>query len=176
MAAAEPPPPPPPRSAPVRVLVRCRPPLDSPREGAAAAAAVSVDEARGEVAVRPGGGGCRAFAFDRVFGEGSTQRQLYEDTVRPTVRQVLRGYNATVLAYGQTGSGKTFTMTGPPGAAQREDLRGIVPRALADIFDGIAAAGSGRGGDLPRSTFLVRASYLQICARHACARVRAPCC
>jgi hypothetical protein len=29
------------------------------------------------------------------------------------VRDVVRGYNATIFAYGQTGSGKTYTMFGP---------------------------------------------------------------
>lgn len=39
----------------------------------------------------------------------------------------------TVLAYGQTGSGKTFSMGTCPSSNQT-DL-GIIPRAIADIFD-----------------------------------------
>ncbi len=39
-------------------------------------------------------------------------------------------YNATILAYGQTGSGKTHTVLGG-----EKSLDGIIPRALAEIFD-----------------------------------------
>ena len=30
-----------------------------------------------------------------------------------SIRDVVRGFNATIFAYGQTGSGKTYTMFGP---------------------------------------------------------------
>jgi len=35
------------------------------------------------------------------------------------------------MAYGQTGAGKTFTMTG---ALENYDNRGIIPRALSQLF------------------------------------------
>jgi kinesin family protein 18/19 len=38
--------------------------------------------------------------------------QIYEETVRPLIRTVLNGCNATVFAYGPTGTGKTYTMLG----------------------------------------------------------------
>ena len=48
-------------------------------------------------------------------------------------------YNATVLAYGQTGSGKTYSMgTGFEVSAVNEENVGIVPRAVHQLFDGIA--------------------------------------
>ena len=47
------------------------------------------------------------------------------------VSSVLQGVNATVMCYGQTGAGKTFTMTGGHGSYRH---RGLVPRALADLF------------------------------------------
>ena len=48
-------------------------------------------------------------------------------------------YNATVLAYGQTGSGKTYSMgTGFEVSATNEENVGIVPRAVRQLFDGIA--------------------------------------
>ena len=46
--------------------------------------------------------------------------------------RVLDGYNATILAYGQTGAGKTHTMTGP-GTSPNFALRGIIPRAIAQV-------------------------------------------
>ena len=47
------------------------------------------------------------------------------------VSGVIEGFNATVLAYGQTGAGKTFTMTG---STQSYEHRGLVPRAVAHVF------------------------------------------
>ena len=46
--------------------------------------------------------------------------------------RVLDGYNATILAYGQTGAGKTHTMT-RPGTSPNFALRGIIPRAIAQV-------------------------------------------
>jgi hypothetical protein len=45
----------------------------------------------------------------------------------------LEGYNATIFAYGQTGTGKTYTMEGFR-YNMIDDERGIVPRAVEDIF------------------------------------------
>ena len=38
--------------------------------------------------------------FDRVFGHGVMQQDVYEATVKPLLNGVLEGYNATVFAYG----------------------------------------------------------------------------
>ena len=45
----------------------------------------------------------------------------------------MEGYNGTIFAYGQTGAGKTFTMMGLD--IFDEELQGIVPRAVAAIFE-----------------------------------------
>ena len=83
------------------------------------------------------------------------QRRLYEEVVAPLVAGALRGESGTVLAYGQVGSGKTYTMFGRCGVSSGEDGEGgshaeskspvvfgelpaeagVVPRALADLFD-----------------------------------------
>lgn len=54
------------------------------------------------------------FTFDTVYGEESTNEQIYIDSVRPMINLVFKS-NAkiTCFAYGQTGSGKTHTMMGP---------------------------------------------------------------
>ena len=112
------------------------------------------------------------FGFDAVYDETSTQEEVYERSAKPAVLNALRGYNATVLAYGQTGTGKTYTMEGEraallaygqqryglPGNAPPTDAeeRGIIPRAIEDIFDFIASDSNAR------SKYLVRVSYLQI--------------
>ena len=49
----------------------------------------------------------------------ATQDVVYDSAARPVVRDVLSGYNATIMAYGQTGSGKTFTIFGPPQQPRR---------------------------------------------------------
>ena len=54
--------------------------------------------------------GVAAYTFDKCFNYLSTQAEVYENAVRPSVQAVLDGYNATVFAYGQTGTGKTHTM------------------------------------------------------------------
>ena len=43
----------------------------------------------------------KSFAFDGVYDEKSSQKDVYENVVRPVVDEVLQGYNCTVFAYGQ---------------------------------------------------------------------------
>jgi kinesin family protein C2/C3 len=105
--------------------------------GASAAAAAA--------ALAAGAAQRKVFKLDRVFGPGSTQEEVYEDTA-PLVRCVLDGYNVCIFAYGQTGSGKTHTMSGGGrfgggggggacgGQEEEEDQRGINYRALDDLF------------------------------------------
>ena len=92
------------------------------------------------------------FTFDTVYGQNSTQEKVYNTTARAVVDSSLQGYNATIFAYGQTGTGKTYTMEG----FHQHDQRGIIPRAIEQIFNHISSSVS------PRLRFLVRASYLQI--------------
>ncbi|GBG25162.1 Kinesin-like protein [Hondaea fermentalgiana] len=94
-----------------------------------------------------------SFTFDAVHGMGSSQREIYDRSARSLVASCLEGYNATIFAYGQTGTGKTYTMEGD---AERFEDRGVVPRAIEQIFSHIQEKASGG------NRFLVRASYLQI--------------
>ena len=95
------------------------------------------------------------FTFDHVYDQLSSQRKVYETTARPVVDSALLGYNATIFAYGQTGTGKTYTMEGFNIEGDVEE-RGIIPRAIEQIFSHIQTHAS------PTMRFLVRASYLQI--------------
>ena len=72
------------------------------------------------------------FKMDQVFPPETEQEFVYETLAKETIKDILKGYNGTVIAYGQTGSGKTYTMFGPD--LFDEDLRGIIPRAAEDIF------------------------------------------
>eukprot|EP00039_Didymoeca_costata_P032675 m.38830 g.38830 ORF g.38830 m.38830 type:complete len:961 (-) comp9479_c1_seq1:70-2952(-) len=69
------------------------------------------------------------FTFDHVFGDPSTNLQVYKETAQPLVRHVLGGKMATCFAYGQTGAGKTHTMMGKPGK-----LPGLYLLGCRDLF------------------------------------------
>lgn len=78
------------------------------------------------------------FSFDRVFGPESTQVEVFEYSAIPMIHDVLSGYNATIFAYGQTSSGKTFTMEGSD--IRDEVYRGIIPRTVEALFNGVSEA------------------------------------
>jgi hypothetical protein len=77
----------------------------------------------------------KTYAFDRVFGPDTSQRQLYQEAVAPIVQRVLDGFKCTVFAYGQTGSGKTYSMEGEAGGKKGSEVAGLIPRAVHSIFD-----------------------------------------
>ncbi|KAF7669893.1 hypothetical protein LDENG_00100640 [Lucifuga dentata] len=69
------------------------------------------------------------FYFDQVFGEESSNEEVYHRTAYPLVQHMLNGGKATCFAYGQTGAGKTHTMLGSsPGRP------GLYALAARDIF------------------------------------------
>ena len=72
------------------------------------------------------------FKFDGVFDMHSTQRQVFDESVKPIVASVMEGFNGSILAYGQTSSGKTHTMMGPDMSNQEE--RGVIPRMVQYVF------------------------------------------
>ncbi|KAK7485932.1 hypothetical protein BaRGS_00022798 [Batillaria attramentaria] len=99
----------------------------------------------------------KAFTYDYVFSPNHNQQDVYDKAAQRLVKSTFKGYNATVLAYGQTGSGKTFTMGGCYDASatdDNDDIMGIIPRILRDLFDGIQ--------DRPEYDFNVKVSYLEI--------------
>ncbi|KAJ1638007.1 P-loop containing nucleoside triphosphate hydrolase protein [Pavlovales sp. CCMP2436] len=79
--------------------------------------------------------GSFSWNFDAVLHNAS-QDVVYERVAAPAVHDSLKGINGTVLMYGQTGSGKTYTCIGDMGNFK---YRGIVPRALADVYSFIEA-------------------------------------
>ncbi|CAD8126966.1 unnamed protein product [Paramecium sonneborni] len=95
------------------------------------------------------------FTFDYVYDQESTQVEVYETTAALSVDSTLQGYNSTIMAYGQTGTGKTYTMHGFSFTPNSDQL-GIIPRSLHNIFTHIQMKSNSM------TTFMVRASYLQI--------------
>ena len=93
-----------------------------------------------------------SWKYDGVLHNAS-QETVYAERVAPVVQSVLQGFNGTVMNYGQTGTGKTFTQVGPVGGGDFK-LRGITPRALADIF--------AYENEHPQLECIVSVSYLEI--------------
>jgi kinesin family protein 6/9 len=94
--------------------------------------------------------GSFSWSFDSVLHNAS-QESVYERVAAPSVEDALRGINGTVLMYGQTGSGKTYTTIGDMANFK---YRGIVPRALSDVFAYIESH--------PENDVAVAISYLEI--------------
>ncbi|OXB63800.1 hypothetical protein ASZ78_016206 [Callipepla squamata] len=91
-----------------------------------------------------------SFRLDGVL-HNTSQELTYETVAKKLVSEALIGYNGTIMCYGQTGAGKTYTMTG---ATAEYRHRGIIPRAVQQVFRAIA-----RSID---SFITVRISYLEI--------------
>ncbi|KAG9144869.1 hypothetical protein Leryth_026117 [Lithospermum erythrorhizon] len=116
----------------IRVYCRIRPFLPGLKEKNSTIEYIGDD---GELVVvnpaKPGKEGRRLFKFNKVYGQPSTQGDVFAD-IQPLIQSTLDGYNVCIFAYGQTGSGKTYTMMGPNGA--REEQWGVNYRALNDLF------------------------------------------
>ncbi|KAL7681113.1 putative kinesin-like protein [Plasmopara halstedii] len=130
----------------VQVAVRCRP-LNSREKAMGRGAVVQCKPNSNEVAVIKR----KTYTFDRVYGQYSTQKDVFTSIVRPAVDEALAGYNCTVFAYGQTGTGKTYTMQGD--LYPTSETAGIIPRSVHYIFDSLEAS---------REEFSVRVSFLQL--------------
>uniref|UniRef100_A0A8C0CGW5 Kinesin family member 21B n=1 Tax=Balaenoptera musculus TaxID=9771 RepID=A0A8C0CGW5_BALMU len=117
----------------VKVAVRIRPQLSKEKiEGCHICTSVTPGEPQVLL------GKDKAFTYDFVFDLDTWQEQIYSTCVSKLVEGCFEGYNATVLAYGQTGAGKTYTMGTGFDVAMAEEEQGIIPRAIAHLFGGIA--------------------------------------
>uniref|UniRef100_A0A7N6B910 Kinesin-like protein n=1 Tax=Anabas testudineus TaxID=64144 RepID=A0A7N6B910_ANATE len=89
------------------------------------------------------------FVFDHVFGENSTQVDIFENTTKVVLDGVMNGFNCTVFAYGATGAGKTHTMLG----SQNEP--GVMYRTMKELFKRMDDAKD-------EKEFAVAFSYLEV--------------
>jgi kinesin family member 5 len=81
------------------------------------------------------------------------QSDIFDYSIRPTVDDLLNGYNGTVFAYGQTGAGKSYTMMGS--SIDDEQGKGVIPRIVEQIFASIMSSPS-------TIEYTVRVSYMEI--------------
>ncbi|KAK7199670.1 OSM3-like kinesin [Novymonas esmeraldas] len=136
----------------IRVVIRCRDILPYEAERGDKAL-VRLDLATNQVVVQHPVGDSDVFAFDAVYNNSFTQRDIFLQEVQPLADAVLQGYNATVFAYGQSGSGKTHTMTGK---LSQRDMWGIMPQVVDYLFSEIKKLTS------PTKTFKVKVSYVEL--------------
>lgn len=89
------------------------------------------------------------FVFDHVFGENSTQMDIFENTTKGVIEGVMNGFNCTVFAYGATGAGKTHTMLGS------QNDPGVMYRTMKELFKRMDEAKE-------EKEFTVAFSYLEV--------------
>lgn len=95
------------------------------------------------------------FTYDKVFGEASSTKEIYDSVAKGIVDSACNGLHGTIFAYGQTSSGKTFTMQGSGTIEEgSQGAGGIVHMAASEIFDYITQH--------PDREFAIRASFLEI--------------
>jgi DNA uptake protein ComE-like DNA-binding protein len=96
-----------------------------------------------------------SFQFNSVYDQDSTQQQIFETEVSPTIKQLFSGHDVTIFAYGSTGTGKTHTMRGGKALADR----GMIPRLLSNIYRKSRALEKSSAGE---TTVEVSMSYYEI--------------
>lgn len=136
----------------IRVVIRCRDllPFESERGDKVLA---RLDLATNQVVVNHLVGDPDTYAFDAVYNNNFTQRDIFLQEVKPLADAVLQGYNATVFAYGQSGSGKTHTMTGK---LYDREMWGMMPQVVDYLFAEMKKLTS------QTKSFKVRVSYVEL--------------
>ncbi|CAI6334988.1 unnamed protein product [Periconia digitata] len=71
-----------------------------------------------------------SFQFSSVYEQNSTQQELFDTEIAPTVKHLFNGFDLSIFAHGCTGTGKTHTMRGGKSLADR----GVIPRLLSAIY------------------------------------------
>ncbi|KIW05537.1 uncharacterized protein PV09_03417 [Verruconis gallopava] len=96
-----------------------------------------------------------SFQFNSVYEQGTTQQELFDGEVAPTVKHLFNGFDVTIFAYGVTGTGKTHTMRGGKSLADR----GVIPRLLSAIYRRARKVEKDSAGE---TTVKVAMSYYEI--------------
>lgn len=136
----------------IRVVIRCRDLLPYEMERGDKVFA-KLDLATNQVIVQHAVGDPDVFAFDGVYNNTFTQRDIFLQEVQHLADAVNQGYNATVFAYGQSGSGKTHTMTGK---LNDREMWGMMPQVVDYLFGEIKKMTS------KTKNFKVKVSYVEL--------------
>ena len=71
-----------------------------------------------------------SYKFSKVFGENSTQEEVFELTCKPILEDlIINQKSGLVFTYGMTNAGKTYTVIGTP------ECPGILPLALKNLLE-----------------------------------------
>jgi len=137
----------------VKVAVRVRP-LNSNEVSSGCEEIAHITPGAPQVSI----GENKSYTFDYVFGPSTKQHIIYDQCVEALVQAFFEGFNATILAYGQTGSGKTFTMGTSSNMGVEEEMQGIVPRVIVQIFDFLEEKRKAE----PHTRYLLSLQFLEI--------------
>lgn len=72
------------------------------------------------------------YSFAKIFGDSTSQKEIFEKIGLPLVKDLLEGKNGLLFTYGVTGSGKTYTMIG------NQQEHGLLQRCLDTVFNSIS--------------------------------------
>ena len=75
----------------------------------------------------------KKYIFNKIFTQKEKNKDVFDIAIKPTINNVINGYNSTTLAYGVTGTGKTHTIFGDLALDNGED--GIAIKACEYLFE-----------------------------------------
>ncbi|XP_063044881.1 kinesin-like protein KIF22 isoform X2 [Engraulis encrasicolus] len=140
------------RSSRVRVAVRLRPYMDKEDNKGEGSCVRGLDSRKLEIVNWRNATETLQYEFDVFHGEQTTQKEVFVESVKPILKHLLTGQNASVFAYGPTGAGKTHTMLGS------SEQPGVIPRAVREVFSLVRAQEAQQDG----WEYAVSMSYLEI--------------
>lgn len=110
----------------------------------------------------------RIFEMTRVFGEDSTNEEIFKEVMRDDIqRSLFDGFNCTCFVYGMTGAGKTYTMFGDMVTyltmdANSSSVKGLIMLSLRTIIEESKARKQQQETSTGSSSIAIRMSYLEI--------------
>ena len=95
----------------------------------------------------------KQYFFNKIFTEKEKNNDVFDIAIKPTINNVINGYNSTTLAYGVTGTGKTHTIFGDLALSNGED--GVSIKACEYLFKKL-------NSDYFDNDYQIKVSYIEI--------------
>jgi len=95
----------------------------------------------------------KKYCFTKIFTEKEKNFDVFELAIKPTINNIINGYNSTILAYGVTGTGKTHTIFGDLALTTGEN--GIALLACDYLFNKLSKEFFG-------DDYQIKVSYMEI--------------